>query len=52
LSFFNINDAKQMLTMINNADDYQLKRISSALNICENTIQQEYDDKQIDQYTL
>jgi hypothetical protein len=51
LSFFNINDAKRMLTTINNADLYQLKRVSSVLEVCEKAIQQEYDDKQIDQYT-
>jgi hypothetical protein len=51
LSFFNINDAKQMLATIDNADFYQLKRVSSALEDCEKAIRQEYEDKQIDQYT-
>ncbi|OGT36429.1 MAG: hypothetical protein A3F11_06390 [Gammaproteobacteria bacterium RIFCSPHIGHO2_12_FULL_37_14] len=50
LGFFNIDDAKQMLTTIKDADGYQLIRVSSSLESCKKAIQQEFESKQIDQY--
>lgn len=49
LSFFNIQDAKELLS-IYTIDEYQTKRVSSALNKCQEDIHNALSENQIDQY--
>ena len=49
LSFFNIEDAKELLNL-SVTDNYQIARVSSALNQCQTVISNALSENEIDQY--